>query len=214
MANLIEKVEKIKMSYRILIFAGSLLAIIAILIFAIYQPYQYEIKAYQTKIRALEKEIKKAKLREKKLAKFEEENAKSEENLKNALKLLPNEKEIPNLLRTITALGLDSGLEFVLFSPKKEVAQEFYYEIPVSIEVIGKYHDVAKFFDKVGGMDRIVNIHDVSMKPQGALSTTLTTNCSAVTFRFKEESKDDSKKKKKSKKGKNPKFKDKFKKKK
>lgn len=116
--------------------------------------------------------------------------------MKEALKLLPNEKEIPNLLRTITALGLDSGLEFVLFSPKSEVPKEFYYEIPVSIQVIGKYHNVAKFFDKVGRMDRIVNIHQVSMNPNSELSTTLTTNCNAVTFRFKGKTSDDEKKKK------------------
>lgn len=58
-------------------------------------------------------------------------------------------------------------------------------EIPVSIEVSGTYHDVALFFDRVGRMERIVNILNVSMKPKQERATTLTTTCDAVTFRFK-----------------------------
>jgi Tfp pilus assembly protein PilO len=62
---------------------------------------------------------------------------------------------------------------------------------------------VAQFFDKVGRMDRIVNILNVSMKPEEALSTQLITSCEAVTFQFKPEEeveaeeKDDKKAKKK-----------------
>lgn len=57
MPTLIENVEKIKMPYRILIFVGSLVAIFAILVFAIYQPYQAKITVYETKIRALDKKL-------------------------------------------------------------------------------------------------------------------------------------------------------------
>ena len=60
-------------------------------------------------------------------------------------------------------------------------------EIPVSIEVSGPYHNVAVFFDKVGQMERIINILNVSMTPQKERSTTLTTRCDAVTYRFKGE---------------------------
>jgi type IV pilus assembly protein PilO len=88
-------------------------------------------------------------------------------------------------LRKVTELGNESNLDFRFFDPKKEIARDFYVEIPVSIEVRGKYHDVAVFFDKVGHMDRIMNIHNVSMKPVKAQSTTLTTKCDAVTYRFK-----------------------------
>ncbi|MEE9610799.1 MAG: type 4a pilus biogenesis protein PilO, partial [Desulfatiglandales bacterium] len=102
-----------------------------------------------------------------------------------ALRLLPNKKEIPRLLRSVTQLGSDSQLEFRLFSPQKERAQDFIMEIPVSIEVSGTYHNVAAFFDRVGRMERIVNILNVSMKPVKARSTTLITQCDAVTYRFK-----------------------------
>jgi type IV pilus assembly protein PilO len=61
-------------------------------------------------------------------------------------------------------------------------------EIPVSIEVSGTYHDVAVFFDRVGRMERIINILNVSMQPVSERSTVLTTTCDAVTYRFKGDS--------------------------
>jgi len=99
---------------------------------------------------------------------------------------LPTTSEIPKLLKSITKLGNDSDLEFLLFSPEKQVSKEFYVEIPVSMEVRGSYHNVATFFDKVGKLDRIVNVVNVNMTPLEAYSTYLKTTCKAVTYRFKE----------------------------
>ena len=73
-----------------------------------------------------------------------------------------------------------------MFSPQREVPRDFFVEIPVNIEVRGVYHDVALFFDKVGKLDRIVNVIDVNMVPVKSMDTTLKTNCKAVTYRFKE----------------------------
>jgi len=126
-------------------------------------------------------------VRAKSLKKFEAEYAEVDAQFQEALKLLPNTKEIPSLLKSITQLGTDSNLEFMFFSPQRERAQDFFMEIPVSIEVSGTYHNVAIFFDKVGQMERIVNILNVSMTPQKERSTTLTTRCDAVTYRFKGE---------------------------
>jgi type IV pilus assembly protein PilO len=105
-----------------------------------------------------------------------------------ALRLLPTSSEIPALLKSITKLGNDSNLQFLLFSPEREVPkEELYVEIPVSIEVMGGYHDVAMFFDKIGKLDRIVNIINVSMIPAKSDTTMLRTKCRALTYRFKEE---------------------------
>ncbi len=126
-------------------------------------------------------------MRARALKKFEAEYAEVDAQFQEALRLLPNTKEIPSLLKSITQLGTDSQLEFLLFSPQKERAQDFFMEIPVSIEVSGTYHNVAIFFDKVGQMERIVNILNVSMTPQKERSTIVTARFDAVTYRFKGE---------------------------
>jgi len=184
---LFEKVEKIKMPIRIAIFAGTLVLLAGLFFWFVYRPYSEEIAKTQDEIARLEQKLNQAKVRVRALKRFEEEYASVDAQFQEALKLLPNTKEIPSLLKAITQLGTDSNLEFLLFSPQRERAQDFFMEIPVSIEVSGTYHNVAIFFDKVGQMERIVNILNVSMTPQKERSTTLTTRCDAVTYRFKGE---------------------------
>jgi type IV pilus assembly protein PilO len=185
LGSFFEKVEKIKMPIRIAIFAGTVIVLAGLFVWFVYLPYTEEIGKTQEQIAALEQKLNKAKVMVKRLAQFEAEWAEVDTQFKEALKLLPNTKEIPSLLKSITQLGSDSQLEFRLFSPQRERAQDFYVEIPVSIEVSGSYHNVAVFFDKVGSMERIVNILNVSMNPVQARSTTLSTKCDAVTYRFK-----------------------------
>jgi len=178
-----EKVEKIKMPIRIVILLGTLFLLAGLFFF----PGQGLLRLSDWRrispnwIRIFERRGSGAK----QLPKFEAEEARVDAQFKEALKLLPNEKEIPTLLKGITQLGSDSNLTFRLFKPKREIPEAFYYKLPVSMEVIGNYHDVAVFFDKVGRMKRIVNILDVSMRPDKERSTRLITSCDAVTYRFR-----------------------------
>lgn len=180
-----EKVEKIKMVYRIIILVGTISLLVGLFAVFFYFPKAEQIQYLEKEIASLDQKIYQAKQTVKTLAKFEADYAKVEAEFEAALMLLPNEREIPSLLRNITDLGAESNLKFVLFSPAKEVLKDFYIEIPVSIQVTGNYHDVAVFFDKVGRMKRIVNIIDVSMQPEKSLSTILNTRCTAITYRFK-----------------------------
>lgn len=184
---LFEKVEKIKMPIRIAIFLGTLVLLAGLFFYFFYLPKSEEIAQTREEIAKLQQKLNQAIVRARALKKFEVEFAEVDAQFQEALKLLPNTKEIPSLLKSITQLGTDSQLEFLLFSPQRERPQDFFMEIPVSIEVKGTYHNVAVFFDKVGQMERIVNILNVSMTPQKERSTILTTRCDAVTYRFKGE---------------------------
>lgn len=117
---------------------------------------------------------------------FEKEVAALNERLGLALKELPNEREVPELLRRISSLGKKIGLEFLLFQPLPEVKKNFYAEVPVKIVVQGAYHEVALFFDRVGKLNRIVNIADIKMADPRESSgrVMLTTEGKAVTYRF------------------------------
>ena len=192
-----DKISKLRMIHRILIFAGTVVLIVGLYSWLVYIPKTGEIKTIKSELDRLEQNIRIAKVRAKNLKRLEADLAKAQGDLKVAIKLLPTTSEIPSLLKNITKLGNESNLEFLLFSPEKQVSKEFYIEIPVSIEVLGSYHDVAVFFDKVGKLDRIVNVINVNMLPIKDLSTTLKTSCKATTFRFKEERTESEPKKKK-----------------
>lgn len=192
-----DKISKLRMMHRVLIFAGTVVLLVGLYIWLVYIPKTGEITTIKSELDRLERNIELARGRAKNLQRLEADLVKAQGDLKVAIKLLPTTSEIPSLLKNITKLGNDSNLEFLLFSPEKQVSKEFYVEIPVSIELLGSYHDVAIFFDKVGKLDRIVNVVDLNMIPTKELSTTLKTSCKATTYRFKEGKKTESERKKK-----------------
>lgn len=175
------------MPIRIAVFLGTLVLLAGLFAYFVYLPNSEEIANAREEIARLQQRLNQATVRARALKKFEAEYAEVDVQFQEALRLLPNTKEIPSLLKSITQLGTDSQLEFLLFSPQRERSQDFFMEIPVSIEVKGTYHNVAVFFDKVGQMERIVNILNVSMTPQKERSTILSIKCDAVTYRFKGE---------------------------
>ena len=198
----VEKAERLKKVHRILIFVLTLGLLGGGFFYLFYLPKTTAIAQTKQEVSSLETKLLAAKGKAKNLAKLEAEHREVAAQLKEAIELLPDKREIPSLLRNITTLGKESRLEFPLFTPQGERPQDFYVEIPVNIVLSGKYNDVASFFDKVARMDRIVNIHGISMKPEKEMSTTLVTKCTAVTYRFKSEAERKAEEAKKKKKGK------------
>lgn len=82
------------------------------------------------------------------------------ERFGHMLKQLPAQTEMPALLEDISKTGIASGLTFELFAPMPEVAHDFYYELPINITVVGKYHQLAVFLSRIVEMSRIVTLHD------------------------------------------------------
>lgn len=180
-----EQVEKIKMPVRIGLFCGTILLLVVAFIYFLYLPKVEDIKKTEDQIVQLKQKLNQVKIRARKLEALEEEHAMVDVQFKEALRLLPDSKEIPSLLTTLSRLGADASLDIRHVRLQQDRPKDFYMEIPVSLEVSGPYHNVAVFFDKVGRMERIVNILNVSMRPTQASSTTLVTTCDAVTYRFK-----------------------------
>jgi len=193
-----EKASKIKRTHRILIFIGTIILFGGAFYALDYMPKTEEIFIVQENVDRLDQQLRTVKIRARSLKKFRDEYAKVRKKFQEALKLLPDKREIPDLLKDISQQGVDAKLEFRLFNPQPEKPKDFYMEIPVSMEVRGEYGNVLDFFDRVGRMDRIVNILNISMKPDKPLSTQLLTRCTAITYRFKGE--DDVKKEQQNKK--------------
>ena len=120
------------------------------------------------------------------LAEFEEEIAGLELKLQKVVRQLPNENEIEVLLTDISNLGKTAGIEMKSFQRKQEIVHGFYAEVPIDIEIEGQYHDVARFFDMLAGLPRIVNMGSIEMKvARDSLDgTVLKVSGTATTFRF------------------------------
>jgi type IV pilus assembly protein PilO len=85
--------------------------------------------------------------------------------LDDMIKQMPTEAEVASLLVDISQTGLANSLEFKLFQPKPAVLKDFYYELPIDIEVTGKYEELGKFVSGLASLPRIVTVHDVKISP-------------------------------------------------
>lgn len=106
-----------------------------------------------------------------------------EQALSVMLKQLPNKSELDALLVDINRAGLGRGLQFELFKPAaSETIKEFYAELPVTVRVIGSYHDIGAFASDVSQLPRIVTLNDIDITPGKEQSLVL--NATAKTFRY------------------------------
>jgi type IV pilus assembly protein PilO len=123
------------------------------------------------------------------LARLRKDLAQLDAQLKKAVAQLPEKKEIPDLLTTISTKAQQSGLDILLFRPRAETYQEFYAEIPVDITVKGNFHNTVSFFDEVGRLNRLVNIGNIGFKYQTVSgdNVVLETTSVATAFRFLDE---------------------------
>ncbi|MCU0576388.1 MAG: type 4a pilus biogenesis protein PilO [Desulfobacterota bacterium] len=187
MDKIIETLLRQKPFIKVLALIVILGAIIGLYWQFLYRPVQAEIAVIEPELNKLKAELaaKKEIVKEKEryIAELEQTRAK----LYIALKQLPDKSEIPTLLENVSSLGTAAGLQFKLFKPMPEVSKNFYAEIPVDIQVDGKYRDVVSFFDNVSKMPRIVNIVNIIMdksKKDPSGGTMVSTSCNAVTYKF------------------------------
>lgn len=96
---------------------------------------------------------------------YRDQLAQIETSLAIMLKQMPTQEEVASLLIDISQTGLASGLEFRLFQPGPPIAKEFYSELPITIQVIGKYEELSLFVSGLAALPRIVTVHDVKITP-------------------------------------------------
>jgi type IV pilus assembly protein PilO len=189
MALTMDSILKLSTSKKILILVVILGAMSGLYFQSFFSPRQEELKILDGDLNKLVKELNESKAITRDYQKFKEQVAKLNEELTNALTQLPNEKEIPEILKTITNLGKESNLEFTLFKPKAEEPQPFYANVPIELTVSGSYHNTGIFFDKVGKLPRIINVVDFNMtrakevKGKGESEGWVKTSCLVHTYR-------------------------------
>jgi len=128
-----------------------------------FLPINYPVR--KAKIEALEKEhvklsaeLEKARQMVGNLARLEAEYERLHDQWLSAQDLLPEAKEMPELLRQVTTAGNKSGIRFALFEPQPPTPREFFSEHPVKIKVRGNYHQIGIFLSRLANMSRIVNV--------------------------------------------------------
>jgi type IV pilus assembly protein PilO len=115
--------------------------------------------------------------------------AQMEVMLQQMLRQLPSKNEMPDLIVDVSQTALASGINNELFQPGAETQREFYAEKPISLRMVGTYHQFGAFVSGVASLPRVVimTMHDIQLKPRGAGETTLVLEGTVKTYRYLDE---------------------------
>jgi type IV pilus assembly protein PilO len=120
-----------------------------------------------------------------KLPEFRAQVGDLEAKLDSLKAILPEEKDVADLLRRIQTLASQSNLTIRHFRPQAITAKELHAEWPIELEVEGAYHNVGLFLDRVAKLPRIINVRAIEMTtstPRPGSSATVRVKCTAMTF--------------------------------
>lgn len=140
------------------------------------------------RLQQLEREIKALEVTANKLQEFQREVQLLEAKLETLKRILPPEKETPDLMRRVQYLATQSALGIKVFTPAAVANREFYQEVPINLTVEGTYHNLGAFCDRVSRLSRLVNLGNFrvkAMRDQTA-SRTITAQAVATTYIYVE----------------------------
>lgn len=194
MDALFEKIGEFTKTQRLLICLGTLGLIGAGFYFFLLGPKLDTLAAARADLERQQSLLSTYKIKAAALEKVEAQMAQAREQFNIAMTALPDKRELPSLLDEISKAGRDAGLEVQLFAPQSMVKKNFYTEIPFSMTVTGRYHQVAEFFYRVAGLNRVVNISAINMNrvsgKEAADRNKIQMKCTALTYMFVEPKED------------------------
>lgn len=100
-------------------------------------------------------------------------------------KQLPSKAEMDALLSDINQAGIGRGLQFELFRPGQTTPRDYYAELPITVRLTGRYHDLGAFASDIANLPRIVTLNNVTL--QTVKDGTLSLDATAKTFRYLDE---------------------------
>jgi len=145
-----------------------------------------ELKTKETQLAREHQEIARGRAAEKRLAEFRAELADLEVRFETLRVVLPEQRDVADMLRRIQTLATQSSLVVKAFKPQAIASKQLHQEWPMALELDGTYHSLARFFDQVSKVPRIINVGGISIKAKDEKdstdSTTITALCTATTF--------------------------------
>lgn len=150
-------------------------------------PAQAAISTKRQELTGLQAEVRKGRQAQANLPAFEAEVNELEGRLNNLRAVLPEQKDVADLLRRLQTLAAQSNLEIRAFTPQAIAQQQMHAEWPIKLEIDGTYHDLGLFFDKVSKVPRIINVSNIKIAARSGRrdetsAATVTASCVATTF--------------------------------
>lgn len=164
---------------------GALFAfLIGILYFVVfYSDVDTDLTNAKRSERGLRAQLAEAEKSREEYQKDADEKTRREQQAREQKKILPDDPEMPAFLATIQDVATVSGVNLNSWSPTEQIPEEFYAKVPMKLTLVGKFHQVVKFFHGVGQQDRIINVEDIRIKKVKAEADEVEVECRATAFR-------------------------------
>ena len=183
---------KLKWYYQVLIVVAVSGGLLAGFWYQFLQPIQGEIVTRTAQIEELQKTIAKSLQQQKVLEQIKKESIELQAKLDMLKAVLPLDKETDQIFRTVELQARLSGLKVNRVAPRGTADREVYIEYPIDLEVVGTYHNVGTFLDRIRQLPRIVNINALKLQSRAAegdlaFSSSVGATYTATTFVYKDE---------------------------
>jgi type IV pilus assembly protein PilO len=169
---------------KVLLCAFITIAVLVVSWYAKLTDYQSELEAEQSKEVALREDYQRKLVKAINLDALKKQREQIQQYVIQQEKQLPSKAEMASLLSDINQAGLGRSLQFDLFRPGQEAVRDYYAELPISIRITGKYHDMGEFVSDIAQLSRIVTLNDIAIVPVGKDTGILNMEATARTFRY------------------------------
>ena len=148
------------------------------------QDVEQDIAVRQTRLESLNADILRGQATARRLPEFQAQVSQLEGRLESLRAVLPEEKDVAEILRRLQSLANESNLSIQRFTPQPPVQKTVYAEVPFKLQAEGTYHNLGAFFDRISKFPRIINISSITIKakPQPQPNATIVAECVATTF--------------------------------
>jgi type IV pilus assembly protein PilO len=153
--------------------------------FFLIAPIQERIAALVQRKAQVTGEVTQARGQVAEIERFRRELAELEKRLVLLQDRLPSEKETPTLYRALSSAAEQSGLGVSLFQPREARAKDVVNEIPIIVAAEGSYHQLAKFFERVAALPRVVTVNDFKMSGLGKARNSMKADLTLATYMYR-----------------------------
>jgi type IV pilus assembly protein PilO len=155
-------------------------------------PIKVAIEGKRTELAEVKAQVEKSQQLERSYAKFKADSAALEEQLNKLKSVLPLEKETDQILRQVQSSASTSALRILRVVSRATIDHDVYTEWPIEMEIVGTFHNLGRYLDKIRLLPRIVNIGNMKIQSRasdgpGGTPATIGATYTATTFVYKEE---------------------------
>ena len=153
-------------SVRYLILSVLLIVILAIGYFLLIKAKTEQLEMVQKLELSLRAEFEQKQSKAANLEAYEAQLAEMQELLETMFRQLPSRTEMDKLLVDVSQTALGAGIDVQLFQPNAEAYHDFYAERPISVRMLGDYHQFGEFVSGVASLPRVVilTMHDIALR--------------------------------------------------